>query len=230
MPYLCRSCQRRYSSLRTLNQHLSTRHPREDVSQISGGTRIRYVLDEKDCLPANKKPNMSRKSPERNPTPPMNDASLLALLRRDPDMLQRQQSLQEKDTSTKPAPPAAIDHPSTSKAAPVDTGVTEKADEELSVSPTKPTTKGGPKKRKKKKTRFESTDIEDKSERKKTKDEAKRKDMYTEMQQLISDDNGYVLPVFANYVFGTSDKIGHGRMAASWDLDGVRCLERWWFA
>ena len=62
------------------------------------------------------------------------------------------------------------------------------------------------------------------------KDTAKRKEMYTEMQQLISDDNGYVLPVFANYVFGTSDKIGHGRMAASWDLDGVRCLERWWFA
>ena len=62
------------------------------------------------------------------------------------------------------------------------------------------------------------------------KDVAKRTEMYTEMQQLISDDSGYVLPVFANYVFGTSDKIGHNRMAASWDLDGVRCLERWWFA
>ncbi len=62
------------------------------------------------------------------------------------------------------------------------------------------------------------------------KDDNLRREMYTEMQQLIADDNGYVVPVFANYVFGTSDKIGHDRMAASWDLDGVRCLERWWFA
>lgn len=61
-------------------------------------------------------------------------------------------------------------------------------------------------------------------------DEAKRAEMYAEMQQLCTDDNGAIIPVFANYVFAASDKIGHGRLAASWDLDGVKCLERWWFA
>ena len=61
-------------------------------------------------------------------------------------------------------------------------------------------------------------------------DEAKRKEMYVEMQQLCTDDNGSIIPVFANYVFATSDKIAHGTMATSWDLDGARCLERWWYA
>ena len=61
-------------------------------------------------------------------------------------------------------------------------------------------------------------------------DEAKRREMYTEMQQLCTDDNGAIIPIFANYVFATNDKVQHGRLAASWDLDGVKCLERWWFA
>ncbi len=61
-------------------------------------------------------------------------------------------------------------------------------------------------------------------------DEAKRGEMYVEMQQLCTDDNGAIIPVFANYVFAASDKIEHGRLAASWDLDGVKLLERWWFA
>ena len=61
-------------------------------------------------------------------------------------------------------------------------------------------------------------------------DEAKRAEMYREMQQLCTDDNGAIIPIFANYVFAASDKVDHGRLAASWDLDGVKCLERWWFA
>ena len=61
-------------------------------------------------------------------------------------------------------------------------------------------------------------------------DEEKRREMYTEMQQLCTDDNGAIIPIFANYVFATNDKVQHGRLAASWDLDGVKCLERWWFA
>ena len=39
-------------------------------------------------------------------------------------------------------------------------------------------------------------------------DEAKRREMYVEMQQLVSEDGGSVIPVFANYVFGTSDRSG----------------------
>ncbi len=60
-------------------------------------------------------------------------------------------------------------------------------------------------------------------------DETKRRDMYVEMQQICTDDNGAIIPIFANYVFAAHKKVGHDRMAASWDLDGVKCLERWWF-
>jgi len=58
---------------------------------------------------------------------------------------------------------------------------------------------------------------------------ARRGEMYGEMQQLLSDDGGAVIPAFANYVFAISEKIGHDRMSAAWDLDGIKCAERWWF-
>jgi peptide/nickel transport system substrate-binding protein len=61
-------------------------------------------------------------------------------------------------------------------------------------------------------------------------DPAKRREMYGEMQQLTRDEGGAVIPVFANYVFAMSKKVEHGPMAANWDLDGVRGMERWWFA
>ncbi len=61
-------------------------------------------------------------------------------------------------------------------------------------------------------------------------DEDKRGQMYAEMQQLCTDDCGAIIPIFANYVFAMSDKVEHKRLAASWDLDGTKCLERWWFS
>lgn len=60
-------------------------------------------------------------------------------------------------------------------------------------------------------------------------DGAKRKDMYSEMQMLCSDDGGSIIPVFANYVSALSRKVGHNKIASNWDLDGFRCTERWWF-
>lgn len=60
-------------------------------------------------------------------------------------------------------------------------------------------------------------------------DSGKRRGMYAEMQQLVRDDCGAVIPAFANYVFAVSDKIGHNRISETWDLDGIKCAERWWF-
>ena len=60
--------------------------------------------------------------------------------------------------------------------------------------------------------------------------EAKRRELYFEMQGLVSNEGGVVVPMFANYVFATSDKIGHGDLGANWDVDGLRLFERWWFA
>jgi peptide/nickel transport system substrate-binding protein len=62
-------------------------------------------------------------------------------------------------------------------------------------------------------------------------DDNKRRTMYREMQELCRDDGGAVIPMYANFVWANTDKIGRGAtMAANWELDGNRCIERWWFA
>jgi len=61
-------------------------------------------------------------------------------------------------------------------------------------------------------------------------DEDTRRAMYSEMQQLVSEDGGTVLPMFANFVFATNGKIAHGDFASNFDMDGERWMERWWFA
>jgi peptide/nickel transport system substrate-binding protein len=62
-------------------------------------------------------------------------------------------------------------------------------------------------------------------------DDAKRRDMYVEMQRLVSDEGGVMVPVFNNYLFATSDKVAHDeQMAGNWANDGHNWAERWWFA
>ena len=53
--------------------------------------------------------------------------------------------------------------------------------------------------------------------------------MYGEMQALVRDDAGVILPMFSNFVFANSAKIGHGKFASNYDVDGERWMERWWF-
>jgi peptide/nickel transport system substrate-binding protein len=61
-------------------------------------------------------------------------------------------------------------------------------------------------------------------------DEEKRRQMYFEMQEIVNQDGGAVIPMFASYVFATSEKVGHPeQFASNWDLDGERWAERWWF-
>jgi peptide/nickel transport system substrate-binding protein len=61
-------------------------------------------------------------------------------------------------------------------------------------------------------------------------DDAKRSGMYAEMQQLVHDDSGTVVLVFNNYVNALSKKLGHGQVVGTWDMDGLKMAERWWFA
>lgn len=60
-------------------------------------------------------------------------------------------------------------------------------------------------------------------------DEKKRRGMYVEMQQLVRDEGGAVIPMFSADLAAVSDKVGHGKLAANWELDGLRAPERWWF-
>jgi peptide/nickel transport system substrate-binding protein len=61
-------------------------------------------------------------------------------------------------------------------------------------------------------------------------DEAKRREMYVEMQRIVRDEGGVVVPMFNNYVMALSTKVQHEDMGANWSLDGFRAVERWWFA
>lgn len=60
-------------------------------------------------------------------------------------------------------------------------------------------------------------------------DETKRRAMYVEMQRLVRDDGGVVVPMFTADLAAASDKLGHGKLAANWELDGLKATERWWF-
>ena len=45
-----------------------------------------------------------------------------------------------------------------------------------------------------------------------------------------SDDGGSIIPLFNSYVSANSKAIAHNEIAANWDSDGAKCVERWWFA
>ncbi len=62
-------------------------------------------------------------------------------------------------------------------------------------------------------------------------DNAKRRAMYVEMQQLIHDEGGFVCPAFRNWLMATNDKIRvSDRIAGDAPVDGNRNAERWSFA
>ncbi|MCH2167297.1 MAG: ABC transporter substrate-binding protein [Oceanicola sp.] len=62
-------------------------------------------------------------------------------------------------------------------------------------------------------------------------DEGLRREQYHEMQAIVSNEGGIIIPMFASYVGAYSDALGHDETVASnWRNDGQRLAERWWFA
>lgn len=60
-------------------------------------------------------------------------------------------------------------------------------------------------------------------------DANKRREMYYEMQDIVANQGGVAIPMFASYVFATSDSVGHpDTFGTTADLDGYRFTERWW--
>lgn len=60
-------------------------------------------------------------------------------------------------------------------------------------------------------------------------DSNKRREMYGEMQMILKDDGGVVLPMFANYVQAVSNKVGNpDKVGNLWQMDNARMAERWW--
>ena len=62
-------------------------------------------------------------------------------------------------------------------------------------------------------------------------DSAKRREMYYEMQAILNQDGGAIIPMFANFVFATTnDVMVSDSFSSHWDSDGERWMERWSFA
>jgi peptide/nickel transport system substrate-binding protein len=61
-------------------------------------------------------------------------------------------------------------------------------------------------------------------------DQKKRKEMYHEMQQIVRDEGGVIIPIIANMLDAASTKVKFDKPAGNQELDGLRICERWWFA
>jgi peptide/nickel transport system substrate-binding protein len=62
-------------------------------------------------------------------------------------------------------------------------------------------------------------------------DDAKRREMYHEMQQIVSFEGSTLIPMYNNYVMALSKAVATPeKVAGNWNLDGFRAVERWWFA
>lgn len=74
--------------------------------------------------------------------------------------------------------------------------------------------------------RFQTLLVEAKAEL----DQAKRADMYREMQQLLSDEGGTIVPFFRNKLYARRSNVKHGpNISSAWELDGGKAYQRWWF-
>ena len=60
-------------------------------------------------------------------------------------------------------------------------------------------------------------------------DDNKRRQLYTEMQEICKDNSGTVVPMFNQIVEAHSAKLAHGSISAHMELDGHKNAERWWF-
>jgi peptide/nickel transport system substrate-binding protein len=61
-------------------------------------------------------------------------------------------------------------------------------------------------------------------------DETKRAEMYFEMQKIVHEEGGVIIPLFGNNIEVARNNVGFENLAGNWELDGHRCAERWWFA
>ena len=60
--------------------------------------------------------------------------------------------------------------------------------------------------------------------------QAKRREIYVEMQRILHNEGGAVIPLFMSYVSAVTDKVQlPDQMASNWGFDGEKAAERWWY-
>ncbi|WP_156398574.1 ABC transporter substrate-binding protein [Mesorhizobium sp. Root102] len=60
-------------------------------------------------------------------------------------------------------------------------------------------------------------------------DDQKRRQMYYEAQRIVRDGAGNTVLAFANFLIGSTDRMGHGPIGAQRRLDDARLTRKWWF-
>ena len=61
-------------------------------------------------------------------------------------------------------------------------------------------------------------------------DEKKRREIYVEMQRIVRDEGGQVIPLYISYFLAVDKKLAHGPLLKYADLDGYKVTERWWYS
>ena len=62
-------------------------------------------------------------------------------------------------------------------------------------------------------------------------DTTKRRQIYYDMQEILNQEGGVVVPLYANWVDAKSSKLANsGDIGNVWAMDNARICERWWFA
>ena len=60
-------------------------------------------------------------------------------------------------------------------------------------------------------------------------DSSKRREQYFEMQKILYDEGGAIVPVFSSYVLAASDKLRHSKISTTFDFDTFRIARNFWF-
>lgn len=61
-------------------------------------------------------------------------------------------------------------------------------------------------------------------------DDARRREMYGEMQRIMRDEGSSIIPLFNSDLMAANDKVRFGEVAGNRQMDGLRLIERWWMA
>lgn len=60
-------------------------------------------------------------------------------------------------------------------------------------------------------------------------DEVKRREMYVEMQSIVRDEGGVIIPMFLSWIHAATSKLKFKGFSGIWPLDVYSGPERWWF-
>lgn len=60
-------------------------------------------------------------------------------------------------------------------------------------------------------------------------DEGKRREMYGEMQRIVHDEGGVVVPMIPSNVWAINKRVQHDeQISTAWEIDGWQFISRWW--